>query len=166
MSYRPIFSTRNTINSPLFTLTNNPTANSILVFDDFTGIYVKSSSVTIDTSNNIATTGTISSNALTIDGTTNTVKTTGSDITIESGSSSNVILKSQGTSYTWPAADGSSGQILKTNGNGTLSFATLTADANLDAYTIKIVAEFVISPFNVVVPPIFDCVEFKVIELS
>ena len=38
----------------------------------------------------------------------------------------------KGITYTWPGADGSSGQYLKTNGSGTLSWTTVSATTAAD----------------------------------
>ena len=44
------------------------------------------------------------------------------------GDGSNLILTSGGTSFTIPASDGSSGQVIQTNGSGVLSFVTTSAN--------------------------------------
>ena len=49
-----------------------------------------------------------------------------------SSDGSNLKLESGGTTFTLPASDGSNGQFLKTNGSGTLSFATVDTAIALD----------------------------------
>jgi hypothetical protein len=51
------------------------------------------------------------------------------------GDGSNLILKSGGTAFTIPASDGSSGQFLRTDGSGTLSFATVSTTTAFDDVT-------------------------------
>ena len=51
------------------------------------------------------------------------------------GDGSNLILKSGGTAFTVPASDGSSGQFLRTDGSGTLSFATVSTSTAFDDVT-------------------------------
>ena len=43
--------------------------------------------------------------------------------------------------YTFPTSDGSNGQVLQTNGNGTLSFATVSGGGGSDTNTFVIVGE-------------------------
>ena len=51
------------------------------------------------------------------------------------GDGSNLILKSGGTAFTIPASDGSSGQFLRTDGSGALSFATVSTTTAFDDVT-------------------------------
>lgn len=73
------------------------------------------------TGNNISGTGGV---CLTFDGlngvTTGDYLTTGGKLTVNAASD----VSFAGVDYTWPGADGSSGQILSTNGSGALSWAT------------------------------------------
>jgi len=46
------------------------------------------------------------------------------------------IQKTSGTALTWPAADGSDGQFLKTDGSATLSFASATSDSGLKSMQV------------------------------
>lgn len=56
-------------------------------------------------------------------GSLNTTSTT----VVQAGASGSLSIKNRGVTWTWPTADGTSGQALTTNGTGTLAFSTIPA---------------------------------------
>ena len=89
------------------------TDNAIARFDGATGKLIQNSVVTISDTGAIA--GAIS------------MQRTGGDLAIGTVTSGNTLITAAGSvrlqGITYPAADGTNGQILQTNGSGTLSFA-------------------------------------------
>lgn len=70
--------------------------------------------------------------------TTNDITSNGSnaDINITPAGTGGVVITSGGVAFTLPTADGSSGDVLKTDGSGTLTFASSTATASDDTRVV------------------------------
>ena len=49
---------------------------------------------------------------------TNEIKSDDNDLTLSSAATKDVKIKSRNTTYTWPPADGTADDFLKTNGSG------------------------------------------------
>lgn len=101
------------------------TANAVVRFDGTTGKLVKNSAVTIaDTTGDITTAGNLTLNAQ-------------GDVRFADSDSSNwVALQGPATvtsnvTWTLPATDGTNGQVLTTNGTGTLSWATAATSLSI-----------------------------------
>lgn len=94
----------------------------------------------------------------------------GKQIRIQGNNATNAIILNSpnglgaSVTYTLPGTDGSTGQVLSTNGSGTLSWASVSANADLTQ--VEAFTEATSSPLTIFTPPANAIIRLVIIEVT
>jgi hypothetical protein len=112
--------------------------DNVMIRSDGTGNGIQATGISINDSNEISGITSLSTGNLLVG--SNSISNASGNITITPNGNFRVSVG--GTTYNWPSTDGTSGQLLQTDGAGTLSFVDINLDnyirteVNVSSYTI------------------------------